>query len=312
MINLSSKMPKKEERSNSNIHRKMSNVNWNHVYAFSMVATHGSLKNASEVLGVVSSTLSEQISNLESALDLQLFHRRGPKLILSDSGTRLFWHAKNMFESGQRILDSVSPIKLGCYPVSVGVVPGPNVHIAHKTICDYSEKYGPLDLNINQYSLDEMELQLHRGRIDFGFSDQAPERKDLRFECISSSVIRFFVSSKWQDQKLAIVLREVPLLVCRSEASTHTFIEQALEQSEIYPSAVVRAEYPSVLLEMCRNGLGVGAFCEEATARTVAGSVHPLKVPRDAPVVESKTYLIWSSEAENTQAISFIKTLLSI
>lgn len=314
MIFLDSNMAKQGFglKTRQDIDRRMSDVNWNHVFAFSQVASHGSLKNAANVMNVGSSTLSEQISQLESTLNAELFHRRGPKLILTEAGNRLFWHTKKMFESGQRILDSVSPLVLGSYPAAVGVVPGPHIQIAHKTICDYAAEYGPVDLKIRQSSFEEMEAGLVQAKLDFGFSDRPPQRKDLAHHRLSSSEIRFFVSEKWQDQKLVEVLSLIPLLVCRSEASTDAFIENALEKCGISPCAVVRAEYPSVLLDMCMSGLGVGAFSAEATSLFFSDSIHRLRVPRGAPVIESKAFLIWAKEGEKTEAVDRIRRLLNI
>lgn len=294
------------------IDKRMSDVNWNHVFAFSQVAYHGSIKNAASVMNVGSSTLSEQVSQLESALNAQLFHRRGPKLILTEAGSRLFWHSKKMFESGQRILDSVSPLILGSYPASIGVVPGPHIQIAHKTICDYAAQFGPMDCKISQCSFEDLETSLVQAKMDFGFSDRPPQRKDLGFHCLSTSEIKFYVSPEWQDQKLGDVLASIPLLVCRSEASTDAFIESALEKVDISPCAVVRAEYPSVLLDMCMNGLGVGAFSADATSPIFSDSLCRMRVPKGAPVIESRAFVIWALEGENTEAVDHIMRLLKI
>jgi LysR family transcriptional activator of nhaA len=284
-------------------------VNWNQVYYFSLVAAHGSIKNASEVLKLSSSTLSEHISQLESSLDTELFHRRGPKLVLTESGQKLFTHAKQMFESGQRMLDVVSPLGLGCYPVSIGVVPGPHLFASHRIISDYVENFGPLDLKISQWDFEGLETNLV-AKLDFGFADQPSRRRDIVSECLSSSQIRFFVAEQWRESSLRDVLKRIPLLVCRSEAATDAFLEKALEQVEIYPCATIRAEYPSILLELCRRGLGVGAFSEDTLDIGSHESLPSLRNPKDAPKIESHTFLLWAKESENTQAISQIRQVM--
>src|SRR5688572_29086894 len=95
---------------------KGSQINWNQVYYFSEIAAVGSIKDAAAKLDLTASTLSLHLSQLETDLEIQLFYRQHRKLTLTPEGTRLFLHAKAMFETGQRLIDVVSPVPLGCYP----------------------------------------------------------------------------------------------------------------------------------------------------------------------------------------------------
>jgi LysR family transcriptional activator of nhaA len=301
----------KQNSPERSVERKISNVNWNQVYYFSLIAAHGSIKNASEVLKLSSSTLSEHISLLESTLDVQLFIRKGPKLILTEAGRKLSWHAKQMFESGQRMLDVASPLRLGCYPVSIGVVPGPHLPMAHRTICEFVGNFGPLEIKISQWNFEELETNLVK-KLDFGFADHPSKRRDIVSECLASSEIRFFVSDQWTGHSLREILKKIPLLICQSEASTDAFLEKALDDVDIHPCSVIRAEYPSILLDLCRSGLGVGAFCEGTMDLEERDTMRSLQRPKDTPKIESHTYLLWARDGENTEAISHIRQLIKI
>lgn len=294
-----------------NLQRKISSINWNQMYYFSLVATHGSLKSVAEILDLSSSTLSEHISQLEKSLGTNLFHRKGPKLILTETGQNLFLQTKQMFESGQRALSTVAPLKLGSYPISIGMVPGPHIFRAHQMICDFTKNFGPLDMNINQISHNELESGLLQAQLDFGFTDRPSKRKDISSHLVSSSQIRFYSSVQWKDLSLRETLKEIPLLVCQSEASTDAFLEDALRQAEIEPIALIRAEYPSVLLDFCRRGLGVGAFCEDLTEFQDSHLLRAMQNPKDAPKIQSHTYLLWPNASERSEAVMQIRKLLA-
>lgn len=293
------------------LQEKISDINWNEVYYFSLVATYGSMKRAAEVLRLSPSTLSEHISQLESQLKVELFHRRGPKIELTEQGNRLFLHAKGMFEHSQRLLDAVSPLHLGSYPISVGFIPGPHLPLAYKWVAMFENEFGPINMKLQHCLPDNLETSLIKGRLDFGFSNKAPERDDLLYEKIAQEPICFYVSAKWFDFRLADLLERIPLLMCRTEASTETFVEHALRKVDLIPSSTVISDFPSVLVDLCIQGLGVGAFCEEPILTMNSRSLRSLRSPKDAPKIESELYVIWAAAGEQTESIAHLKALIS-
>jgi DNA-binding transcriptional LysR family regulator len=285
-------------------------INWNQVYYFSVVANYGSIKKASDVLQLSPSTLSEHISQLEKDLKVELFYRHGPKITLTEQGARLASHARGMFEHGERLFDVVSPVKLGRYPISVAFVPGPHLPVAYKWVTRFTEKYGPLDMKLHHSQPDQFERDLLKGKYNFGFIDRLPEHSELNYVLVEKSAIRFYVSMDWQDKKISEVLEAIPLLVCRSEASTEAFIEKALADQDLTPSSVITSDFPSVLIDLCRQGLGVGAFCEEPVQKMNSQMIKSFRTPKGAPQIESKLYAVWAGNSENTAAVSHFKELI--
>ncbi len=282
---------------------KGNQINWNQVHYFSEIAATGSIKEAANKLGLSPSTLSTHLTQLEKDLELQLFYRHHRKLSLTPEGNRLFLHAKEMFEVGQRLLDVVSPVPMGCYPVSVGLVPSPSIQIAYRLIGDYLQKRGRLDMKVFHSGYKDLEEGLASAKLDFGFSDRAPERKDIVCRRLSQSSIKFFVSEKWMDTPFSRLLSELPILICNAEPSQRSLAEQALLDAGHPPSSVVTSDYPGALLELCQRGLGIGIFSE-------ASGLKSLRVPKDAPKLQDNLYVLWSTEAENTAAVKMLKSMI--
>lgn len=302
------KNPRSEAR--SGLSRKISSVNWNQVYYFQLVASLGSIKQASEVVGLSPSTVSEHIATLEEQLQVKLFDRNGRKLDLTEQGQKLHWHAKSMFENGERLLETVSPVHVGTYPVGIGIVPGAQMAIAYKWAGDFIERFGPRDVHLRHTTMDEIAVEILTGKIDFGFANSALKNSNLESRLISSSQVRFYVAEESSFSSLAPTLAKLPLLICRSDSFSDALLEKALQESDLFPSSVVTSDYPSVLLDLCRRGLGVGAFSEEVIKKLTGEGLKSLRLPPELPKIESNTYLIWPKDAASSLAVQQLKQLI--
>ena len=74
-------------------------LDWSLIRAFLAVAETGSLSAAARRLGTSQPTLGRQIRQIEDALDLTLFTRQPRGLLLTESGTALLPHARQMAEA---------------------------------------------------------------------------------------------------------------------------------------------------------------------------------------------------------------------
>lgn len=285
-------------------------INWNQVFYFSEIASCGSIKAAAEKLKLSPPTLSEHLAQLERDLDVQLFIRHHRRLELTTQGQRLFTHAKQMFEAGQRMIDVVSPIPLGSYPISVGLIPSPSAPLATDLIARYLEQFGPVPLKIHRTKYADVERGLVQTQFDFAFSDRLPERKDIVATKIFSSTIRFYVSSKWGSSRFSELIQKLPLLICNSEPEVRSHAEVALLESSITIPPVVTSDYPSVLVDLCDRGLGIGVFSEEPIRRMNLSSLKSLRAPQDAPHIKDSLYVLWTKDAENSEAIKHLQDIL--
>ena len=64
--------------------------------SFHAVATEGGFTAASKVLRVGQPTITSQVRALEDAFGVELFHRRGRRVFLSEAGEGLFAITKRM------------------------------------------------------------------------------------------------------------------------------------------------------------------------------------------------------------------------
>lgn len=85
-------------------------MDWDKLRIFHAVAEAGSFTNAGETLNLSQSAISRQISTLERALNVPLFHRHARGLILTEQGEDLYLTAHDVFHkltmSEARLTDS--------------------------------------------------------------------------------------------------------------------------------------------------------------------------------------------------------------
>jgi len=82
-------------------------LNYHHLRYFLAVAKAGTLSRASADLRRTPQTLSHQIQALEEALGIQLFERRGRRLVLTEAGAQVLRYAEEIFSLGEDLMDAV-------------------------------------------------------------------------------------------------------------------------------------------------------------------------------------------------------------
>ncbi len=91
---------------------------WNHARAFLASAQYGSLSAAARVMNTTQPTLGRQVSALESALGVTLFERVGGGLVLTQNGSALLEHVRNMADAANSLALSAE----GCSEAIEGLV----------------------------------------------------------------------------------------------------------------------------------------------------------------------------------------------
>ncbi len=82
-------------------------LNFQHLYYFWVVAREGGISHASDALDLSPSTISAQVSQLERALKVRLFHRVGRNIRLTDVGHVAFRYAAEIFTLGNEMTHAI-------------------------------------------------------------------------------------------------------------------------------------------------------------------------------------------------------------
>ncbi|NRA68139.1 MAG: LysR family transcriptional regulator [Pseudobacteriovorax sp.] len=82
-------------------------LNYHHLYYFYVIATEGSVTEATKKLRLAQSTLSAQLKQFEDVVGYKLFERTNRKLVLNDVGKRVFDYAHEIFSLGNELRESL-------------------------------------------------------------------------------------------------------------------------------------------------------------------------------------------------------------
>lgn len=82
-------------------------LNYHHLYYFYIIASEGSVTEATVKLRLAQSTLSAQLKQFEDVIGYKLFERKHRKLILTDVGRKVFNYAHEIFSLGEELRDSL-------------------------------------------------------------------------------------------------------------------------------------------------------------------------------------------------------------
>ncbi len=149
-------------------------LNYHHLLYFWTVVREGSVSAASRKLSLAQPTVSEQLRQLERTLGVELFHRRGGRLQLTDDGSHVFRYADEIFTLGRELTDSVSRRQVARRSrVVVGVADVMPKLIVAKLLAPALERDPELQLICHEDRHDKLLSDLALFELDLVLTDQS-------------------------------------------------------------------------------------------------------------------------------------------
>jgi len=290
--------------------KKLKDINWNHLYCFYEVAKAKSLKDGIKVLGVASSTASEQIKKLEEALGQKLFNRSSRGLLLTREGEKLFSHSRDIFEAGSKLLDDISPNDVGGYPVTVGIEETVSYEVSTEFTSQYWDFYtqfGTVNTS-RQYEHEQMIENILSGHVDWGISLRPPARKTLNYSRIGSFDLHFVCSNELYEQFInkEDILRNIPLAKVSWDSTLNDSILNYLKNYEIQPKEFIKSDHVEYVRNLCTRGRCVMVMAENPLKEFKA-----LKMFNVGNPITLNLYAIWPKKNENLLSIKKLKDLIN-
>ncbi|MEO0568328.1 MAG: LysR family transcriptional regulator [Pseudomonadota bacterium] len=150
-------------------------MNFNQISTFQAVMTSASLSDAANKLGRTQPAVSAAIKGLEDQLGLQLFERRGRKLIPVPEAQYLLAEADAILSQMNRVRQTMRSLSDGqAGSLKVAAMPGPVSMVFPKFVAERVSGLKDISISIQARTSKQI-LELTRAQsIDFGFAD-APD-----------------------------------------------------------------------------------------------------------------------------------------
>ncbi len=179
-----------------------------HLRYFLAVARAGSFSRAADRLGISQPSVSQQMRDLETALRVSLFQRRGKRILLTAAGLVFQKHARAILHQLENFLDELggdSEQVRG--DLHLGTVPWLDVALVPQLLGLFAAKHPSVNLTVTEISSDDIETALEEGRLDVGLGFLTHHSPNLRYERLSSDEFALIVPAghPWWNRRMVHV-----------------------------------------------------------------------------------------------------------
>ena len=154
-----------------------------HLRYFLAVAEAGSFTRAADRLGLSQPNISQQLRDLETALRVDLFQRRGKRILLTSAGLIFQEHARVILRQVEVFLQelTIEPGRMRG-ALHLGVVPILNVALIPPLLGMFAASHPGVSLTVEEISSTEIETAIEEGRMDVGLGFLTRHSPRLHYE----------------------------------------------------------------------------------------------------------------------------------
>jgi LysR family transcriptional regulator, regulator for metE and metH len=238
------------------------------------VAEQGGLTRAGSVLHLTQSALSHQLADLERRLGLQLFSRRGKRMIPTPAGERLIESSRELLTSLGRAerevrematrREALIRLSTECYTC---------YHWLPAVIREYQRSFARVEVRIIARATRRPIPALLKGRLDLAIVS-TPVR-DRRVESVplfgDELVAVVPPEHPWAKRRFvrAEDFAEEHLISYTLSRGESTLFQEILVPAGVTPAQISHVELTEAIIELVRSGIGVGVLARWAVAPQV-------------------------------------------
>jgi len=246
-------------------------VEMRHLRYFLAVAEAGNFSRAADRLGISQPSVSQQIRDLETALRVRLFQRRGKRVLLSPAGLIFREHARMVLRQLEKCFQ-----ELGSEPgqlrgvLHLGVVPVLNVALMPDLLGMFAAEHPAINLMVEEISSTEIETALEEGRMDAGLGFVTRHSPNLRYELLCTDEFALIVAENHSWAKRRIIafseLDHQRLLQLPDSFVMRRMIDEICRKHQVRPRVVAEINAIETLLRSL-GPLQSGALMPKVTLR---------------------------------------------
>jgi LysR family transcriptional activator of nhaA len=272
-------------------------LNYHHLYYFWTVAREGSVSAASKQLRLAQPTVSGQLKELERSLGAQLFHRRGNRLVLTDTGSHVYRYANEIFALGRELQASLSgELEAHGTRLVVGIADVVPKIIAHRLLEPELRSDETLRIACYEDRHERLMAELALYELDTVISDSpVGPRSNIRgfSHLLGESGVSLFAKPRLADKlrkNFPASLEGVPLLLPMEQTSLRRSLKEWFAAQKVRP--LVRAEFQDSALLMVLGRGGEGVFAGPTVIEEDIKEQHRVAVVASLEGVRERFYAI--------------------
>lgn len=252
--------------------------------AFYWAATCSSFLVAADRLHLSLSSLSKRISELETALGVELFDRSGHKAVLTSAGDLLLPRAQSLIREADDIEQQLKQAQglRGLCRFGVGELTAltwlpvliSNVRVAHPALrLEPAVEAGS--------SLGGLAQRVSDGSLDFAIVASRSPRENIRLRPVGQAELCWVIGTSPAAPPKSLtskVIDGLPLITLPVGSGTAAIVEACLEANELEPASRLLCNSWPVVASLIADGMGFGLLpMGWAVALAKRGKVHMLR-----------------------------------
>ncbi|MEE8352247.1 MAG: LysR substrate-binding domain-containing protein [Rhodospirillales bacterium] len=232
--------------------------------SFHAVAREGSVTAAARVLRISQPTITTQIKELEATYGVELFHRHGRGLELTELGQEFLLKTQRFFGVEDDLIEMLEAVgKLAHGHLRIGAV-GP-FHIM-KMLSVFQRHFPGIHVSVDLGNSRTVLRRLREYRTDVAVLSQIESDPGLLTVPYSQQRVVVFVSKDhpWSGRD-GIRLKELDgqdMIMREHGSMTRQAFEQALENANVRPNIVLEIGSREAVWEAVAEGFGIGSVSE--------------------------------------------------
>ncbi len=230
---------------------------------FLCLAQKGSLKSAAPELSLTISAVSHAITSLEENLGVQLFHRSGKGLVLTEKGTILYRKALPLVVKMDHIRASLSGEDL-TDRTTLKIAVGFNFlsYIAPNVVREFNECFPHVNIRIRAVERDASLQLLWEREVDAAVIVEPPDDgHEFTYQKLFNDEPRLLINVLNPQASLDLIplrsLATKTLLVARAQSHTIKALQQQMSRKGVKFSDCVEVGSTAAICEMVKLGQGV-------------------------------------------------------
>ncbi len=242
----------------------MERLNYQHLYYFWMVAKHGSISAACEILHLAQPTISTQLSILQESFGAILFRKQGRRLELTDTGRTVFHYADEIFSIGRELTQvlkgehSENSLRL-----SLGMTDAMPKLIAYRLIEPLVKMPESVQIQCHEDKTERLLAEISLHSLDIVLSDvpaTPASGKGIFNHYLGQSQVAIFahpdLAKRYQDN-FPRALNGAPFLLPTGNTVLRRSLDQWFDRNDLSPSIQAEIEDSALLKTFGSKGIGL-------------------------------------------------------
>ena len=292
------------------------NIELRHLRYFIAVAEELHFGRAATRLNISQPPLSQQIRQLEEAIDARLFARNNRRVELTPAGKQFLSDARAILAQVAQASERASRLHYGdSGELRLGFTSSaPLIKKISEAVYRYRLTYPDVHLHMQEMNSRQLLLPLQEGRIDLAIMRNTALPDDLQYRLLQKESMYAVVH---KDHRLAgqrqvsiRQLRDEPFVFFDHQGGTALYREilGLLLRNQITPNITLEVEDAEAILGLVATGLGVSILPASFRRAKLSEVVWLELSEADA---RTEVWMVWSAQRQTTATLQHMLDLMS-